>query len=129
MPQRKPVAWWKSTTATLLGVSFVTYRRRRRDILMGRRVYVIMRRLGDVPLRRRWVFHLRLFRGVVETYRWDILATFHRSVVGCFIWDVPATPLGRTKRRRYDVAMTSCWRVGDHFPFSLQIPFQISFVL
>ena len=43
-----------------MGVSFETYRRRRRDVLMGRRRYVPLRRLGDVPMRRRWVFHLRL---------------------------------------------------------------------
>ena len=45
---------------TLLGVSIGSYRRHRRDLLMGRRGNVPLRRLGDVPLRRRWVFHLRL---------------------------------------------------------------------
>ena len=58
----------RRTTATLMGVSFGSYRRRRQDVLMGRRIYVSLRRLGDVPLRhlgdvplrRRWVFHLRL---------------------------------------------------------------------
>ena len=44
----------------LLVVSFRTYRRRLRDVLMGGRGYVSLRRLGDIPLRRRWVFHLRL---------------------------------------------------------------------
>ena len=82
------------------------------------------------------MFHLRLNRDVVETYWWDIvitspwdvvttyqqdvlktyhrdvLATFHWDVVGCFIWNVPATSLGRTERRRYDVTTTSCCRVG-----------------
>ena len=52
--------WWRRTTATLLGVSIGSYRRRRRDVLMGRHVYVPVRRLGDVPLRCFWVFHLRL---------------------------------------------------------------------
>ena len=42
------------------GVLFGTYKRRHRDVLMGRRGYVPLRRLGNVPLRRRWVFHLRL---------------------------------------------------------------------
>ena len=51
--------WWGRTTATLLGVSFGTYRRRRRDVLMERRGYVRLRSLGDVPLRCCWVFHLR----------------------------------------------------------------------
>ena len=55
---------------------------------MGRRHYV--------PLRRRYV-----------------IPTRRREVVGCFIWDVPATSLGRTKRHRYDVATTSCCRVGS----------------
>ena len=50
---------WRHTTATLLGVSFGSYRRRCRDVLMGRLGYVTLRRLGDVSLRRRWVFHLR----------------------------------------------------------------------
>ena len=43
-----------------MGVSFETYRRRRRDILMGSCGYVPLRRLGDVPMRRHWVFHLKL---------------------------------------------------------------------
>ena len=98
---------WRRTTATLLGVSFGSYRRRRRDVLMGRG--------GYVPLRRHWVFHLRLVWDVVKTYHWDVLATFHWDVVGCFIWDVPATSLGRTERRRYDVATTSCCRLGTNF--------------
>ena len=59
--QRNSGTWWRHTSATLMGVSFETYRRRRWDVLMGRRSYVTLRRLGDVPMRRRWVFHLRLF--------------------------------------------------------------------
>ena len=49
--QRNSETWWRRTTMTLLGVSFASYRRRRRDVLMGHR--------GYVPLRRCWVFHLR----------------------------------------------------------------------
>ena len=56
--QRISETWWRRTA--LLSVSFGTYMRRRRHILMGRRGYVLMRRLGDVPLGRLWVFHLRL---------------------------------------------------------------------
>ena len=37
---------------------------------------------------------------------------FQRDVVGCFIYDVPAMSLGRTERRRYDVATTFYCRVG-----------------
>ena len=48
----------------------------------------------------------------METYHWDFLAMFHRDVIGCFILDVPATSLGCTERRHYDVATTSCCRVG-----------------
>ena len=58
--QRNSEMWWRRATATLLGISFGSYRRRRIDVLMGRRGYVPLRRLGDVPLRRRWVLHLRL---------------------------------------------------------------------
>ena len=129
--QRNSETWWRRITATLLGVSFGSYRKRRRDALMGRHGYVPLIRPGDVPLRRRWVFHLRLIwdvmetywwdvvttyqKDVVKTYHWDVLATFHWDVVGCFIWDVPATSLRRTKRRRYDVAtMSRCW-VGKFY--------------
>ena len=134
--QQNSETWWRRTTATLLGVSFGSYRSCRRDVLMGRRRYVPLRRLGDIPLRRRWVFHLRLIWDVMETYwwdviitspwdtvkkyklevvktnYWDVLATFHWDVVACFIWDVSATSLGRTERCRYDAPMTSCCRVG-----------------
>ena len=134
--QRNSETRWRCTTATLLSVWFGTYRRRRRDVLMGLQRYVPLRSLGDVTLRRRWLFHLRLFwdveethwwgvvvtsswdvvttlqYDVVETYHWDVLPTFHRDVVGCFIWDVLATSLGRTERRRYDVAKKSCCRLG-----------------
>ena len=68
--------------------------RRRHNIPIRRREDVPLRRLGDVPLRRRWVFHL------IRT----------------------ATSLGRTKRRRYDVATTSRCRVGiDNVLGSVQI--------
>ena len=65
--KRNIETWWRRTTTTLLGVLFGTYRRRHRDVLMGRRGYVPLRRLGNVALRRRWVFHLRLVWDVVET--------------------------------------------------------------
>ena len=75
--QRDSKTWWRRTTATLLGVLFGSYRRRSRDVLMGRGGYVPLRRredvplrrLGDVPLRRRWVFHLRRTCDVTGTYR------------------------------------------------------------
>ena len=131
--QRNSETWWKRATATLLGVSFGSFRRRHRDVLMGRRGYLPLRRLGDVPLRRRWVFHLRLIWDVVETYWWDVIIMsvvimthtnktswrhinqkfWRRSIESsCFIWDVDAMSLGRTKRRRCNIATTSCCRVG-----------------
>ena len=87
-----------------------------------------LRRLGGVPLRCRLVFHSRLIWDVVGTYWWDVVITcpwdlvtlyqqvvvktYHWDAVGCFIWDVAATLLGRTERCHYDVATTSCCRVG-----------------
>ena len=136
--QRNSETWWRPTTAMLLGVSFGSYWRRLREVLMGRHGYVPLRRLGDVPLIFRWVFHLRHIWDVVEkywwdvvitspwdvvkTYHWHVLPTFHWDDVGCFIWDVPVTLLGRTKRRRCNVATTFRCRVGteewsDHIYF------------
>ena len=133
--QRNSETWWRRTTATLLGVSFGSYRRRRRDVLMGRRGYVPLKRLGDVPLRclgcfiwdsfeTSWrrtdgtsllrpleTFSQHSNKTSLKTNYWDVLATFHWDVVGCFIWDLPATSLGRTQRCRYDIHTTSCCRV------------------
>ena len=58
--KRNSETCWRRTIITLLGVLFGTYRRRHRDVLMGRRGYVPLKRLGNVPVKRRWVFHLRL---------------------------------------------------------------------
>ena len=109
--QRTSKTWWRRTTMTLLGVSFRTYRRRHRDVLVGHREYVPLRGLGDVPTWRRCLFHLRLIWDVVKTYWWDVVVTFSWDVVTTFqedavetkywdvlatfyqnvIWDVPAT--------------------------------------
>ena len=43
----------------------------------------------------------------------NVLATFYGAVDGCSIWDVTSTLLGPTERRYYDVATTSCCRVGQ----------------
>ena len=99
--QRNSETWWRRTTATLLGVSFGSYRRRRRDVLMGRGGYVPLRRLSDVPLRRHWVFHLRLVWDVVKTYHWDVLVTYHWDVLGCFIWDLFETSWRRTTEKSW----------------------------
>ena len=76
-----------------MGVSFKTCLRRRGDVMMGRRCYVLLRRrydvpirrrrdarlrrLGDVSLRRRWVFHLRRTCDVAGTYRGTSLRLLH----------------------------------------------------
>ena len=127
--QRISETSWRHTTATLLGVTLETYRRRRRGILMGCCGYVTLRRLADVRLRRLWVFYLRFVWEVVgtnswdvilssswdvvtafqwhvvETHHWEIFLTFHRDIISCFIWDVPATSLGCTERRCHDVLL------------------------
>ena len=117
--QRDSKTWWRRTTATLLGVSFGTYMRRRRHVLMGRRGYVPLRRLGDVPLRRRWVFHLRLIWDVVETYWWDVVITspwdvvttyqsdvvktYHWDGLTTFQWDVMGVSFETYLRCRWDI--------------------------
>ena len=75
MRQRNSETCWKITTATLLGVSFGSYRRRCRDLLMRRHRCVPLRCLDDVPLRRRWVFHLRFVWDVLETFWWNVVIT------------------------------------------------------
>ena len=88
--QRNSETWLRRTTATLLGVSFGSYRRRRRDVLMGRHGYVPLRRLGDVPL----------------------------NVVGCFIWDLfemswrrtDGTSLVRTHETSSQHSNKTSWR-------------------
>ena len=68
-----------------MGVSFKTCLRRRGEVKMGCRCYVLLRRRYDVPIRRRrdaplrrlggvpsrrhWVFHLRRTWDVAGTYR------------------------------------------------------------
>ena len=70
MRKRNSQTWWRRTATTFLGVLFGTYRRCRRDVLIGRRGYVLPRRLGNV--------------------HWD--------VVGCFIWNLFETSWRRTER-------------------------------
>ena len=75
--QRNSETWLRRTTVTLLGVSFGSYRRRRRTVLMGRRGYLPLRRLAEVPLRRHWVFHLRRTCDVAGTYKETSLRRRH----------------------------------------------------
>ena len=46
----------------------------------------------------------------MKTNYWDVLTTFHWDVVGCFFWDTPATLLGHTERRCYDVLLPGGFR-------------------
>ena len=79
--QRNFETRWRRTKATLLGASFGSYRRLRRDVLMGRSGYVPLRSLGDVPLRRHWVFQLRPTCDVTETYKETSLGHRHNVLL------------------------------------------------
>ena len=107
-----------------MGVSFETYLRRRRDILMGRRHYVPLRRRhnipirrrediplrrpGDVPLRRRWVLHLRRTCDVAGTYRETSLRRRHDVLLP-----------GRLAFYKIGVLKTSAKFLGKHICRSL----------
>ena len=104
--QRDSKTWWRRTTATLLGVSFGSYRRCRRDVPMGRRGYVPLRHIGDVPLRRCWVFHLRFIWDVVETYWWGVVITSPWDVVTLYQQDVVKS-LGVS----FETYLRRCWDV------------------
>ena len=111
--QRDSKTWWRSTTATLLGVLFGSYRRRRRDVLMGRggyvplrcrgdvliggRHYVPMGRHHDIPIRRREDVPLRRLGDVPLRRHW----VFHLRRT-C---DVTGTYRETSLRRRYDVLL------------------------
>ena len=89
------------TTETIWWLSFEACLRRHRDELMARRCYVLLKRRHDVPIRRRGGIPLRRLGDIPSRLRW----------VHLYIWDVLAASLGRTGRRRYDVATTSSCRV------------------
>ena len=118
--QRISETWRRRTV--LLSVSFGTYMRRRRHVLMGRRGYVPLRRLGDVPLRRLWVFHLRLIWDVVETYWWDVVITppwamrRHHDIPIRRREDVPLRRLGDVPLRRHWVfCLRRTWEVAGTY--------------
>ena len=95
---------------------------------MGSPGFVSLRLLGDVPLRRRWFFIWDLFETSwtrtdgtsllhpleISTRRsnktsWRRIAgTSWRRFIKKFLGVSFETSLGRSKRRRYDVATTSC---------------------
>ena len=121
--QRDSKTWWRRTTATLLGVSFGSYRRRRRDVLMGRG--------GYVPLRRHWVFHLRLVWDVVETYWWDVVITSPWDVIATYQEDVVKTSLGVSFETSWRRTTETSWRrstemsLGVSFDTYLRRPWDV----
>ena len=62
-------SWWR-TTDTSLGVSFGTCLRRRGDVMIGRRCYVLFRSRHDVPIRRRGDVLLRRLVDVPSRRIW-----------------------------------------------------------
>ena len=93
--------WGRRTTATLLGVSFGSYRRRRRDALMAHGGYVPLRRLGDEPVRRHWVFHLRLVWDVLIGPRDYVPMKCHHNIPIRRREDEPLRRLGDVPLRRH----------------------------
>ena len=126
--QRHSETWWRRTTVMLLGVSFGSYRRRRRDVLngtswirttetswwrttetsLGILFGTYLRRCRDVLMGRRHCFPLRRCRDIPIRPREDIplrrLATFHWDVVGCVSFE---TYLQRCWDVQTDVVATS----------------------
>ena len=109
--QRNSETWWRRTTATLLGVSFGSYRRRRRDVLNRaswiRTTKTSCWRTTETPLNVSFETYLRLRHYVPLRRRHDIL------IRRCE--DIPLTRLGDVPlrrrwvfdlRRTYDVAGT-----------------------
>ena len=134
MQQHNSETWWRRTTATLMGVSIRTYRRRDKDVLMGHRGYVPLRDLGgvpmslgvsfetclgrreDVPMRRRCYILLRSCHDVPIRCCGDVplrrLGDVPSRRRGVFLLRHSATSLGWIERRCYNVATASSCRVG-----------------
>ena len=124
--------WWRCTSATLAGASIWNYRRQRRDVLIGRRRYVLLIPFGDLPLRRRWVFHLRLVWDVLMGRPCDVLLRRRRDIPIRCCTDVPLTRFGKTwlsvsfetyLQRRWevqrDVVKISLWRLVAGWEWNL----------
>ena len=113
MQQHNSETWWRRTIATLLRVSFGTYRRCRRDLLMRYRGYVPMRRLGDVPLRHCCVFETWLRRpgDVLMERLCNILLRRRRDVPVKRRGDIPLRSLDEVPLKRRWVF--HFWRTWD----------------
>ena len=125
--QRNSETWWRRTTATLLGVSFGTYMRRRRtnrtswirttetswwrttETSLGVSFETCLRRRGDVLMGRHHYVPMRRHRDIPIRRREDVPLrrrwVFHLRRT-C---DIVGT---QRERRRYDVATTSCCQMG-----------------
>ena len=131
--QRNSETWWRCTAATLLGVSFGSYRRRRRDILMemswihttetswwgttetslGVSFETYLRRRGDVLMGRRHYVPMRRHHDIPIRRREDVplrrLGDVPLRGRGMFhlrrTCDVAGTHLERSLRRRRDVLL------------------------
>ena len=85
------------------------YRRRRRDVLMGRRGYVSLKRLGNVPLGRCWVFH------------WDLFETSWRRTDGTSLLRPFETSLRRSNKTSWRRTTEMSWQRS--FETSLGVSF------
>ena len=106
---------WIRTTETSLGVSFETYLRRRGDVLMWRRHYVPLRRRHDIPIRRRKDAPLRRLGDVPLRRHW----VFHLRRT----WDVAVTYRETSLRRHHDVLLPGGISISKiHGPPALLVP-------
>ena len=92
-----------------LGASFETYRRRCRDVVMGRSGYVPLRHFGDIPQRRCLVFH------------WALLETSWRRTDGTTL-QCPFKTLSRGSNN-------TSWRrtTETYWPRSIETSLSVSF--
>ena len=100
--QSNSVTWWRRTTATLLDASFGSYRRHRRDLLMGRCGYdVLVTYHWDVAGCFIWDLFETLWRRTDGTSSLRPLETFNMSARRCE--DVPLRCFGNVQLRRFSV--------------------------
>ena len=93
---------WRCTTVMLWCVSFKSYRRCYRGILMDRHDFEPLRCLGDIPLRCCWLFHLTYLRhcgDVLMGHCHFILLRHHDNIPIRCCGDVPLRHLGNIPLR------------------------------
>ena len=80
---------WRCTTVMLWCVSFKSYRRCYRGILMDRHDFEPLRCLGDIPLRCCWLFHLTYLRhcgDVLMGHCHFVLLRHHNNIPIKILW-------------------------------------------